>query len=213
MSINNRHGPILFAAAIMLVATLVTLRPALAQNAAACQGVTFSADVLSRFPNAAQECLDVITRDGQHYALFKAQLIRVDGSRLRLRMKQPDGSLGEAITVKPRKDLKVMVDGQSISVDQLAPNQELSAYVRVDKPEVALVPAAPQEPLELEPVNVQPAPPAPAVAARNTPVMPRTASQNGILALMAGLSLLVASASVALRTMNRRRRLEWPPSP
>jgi hypothetical protein len=182
-----------------LAATVVAVPPVLAQNAAACEAVTFSADVLSRFPNASQECLDVITRDGQHYAVFKAQLIRVDGDRLRIRMKKPDGSLAEAITVKPRQKLKVLVNGEAVSVDQLAPDQELTAYVRVDKAEIALAPAAPTEPLELEPIAVQQP-----VVAQTGPVMPRTAGQAGVFALLAVLNLLIAAASVIRRLVIRR---------
>lgn len=210
MNVKNRQGPLLAAAAIMLAATAVAAPPVLAQNAAACQAVTFSADVLSRFPNASQECLDVIERDGQQYAVFKAQLIRADGDKLRIRMKQPDGSLAEAITVKPRQKLRVLVNGEAISVDQLAPNQELTAYVRVDKAEIALAPAAPTEPLELEPVVVQHV----AVASAHTgPAMPKTAGQAGVFALLAVLNLLVALVSVILRRVIRRDIADSPASP
>ncbi|HEY4212564.1 MAG TPA: hypothetical protein VGM84_13875 [Steroidobacteraceae bacterium] len=197
MNVRNRRIQ-LIAVAAMLAAAVCAVRPALAQNSAACRSVAFSADVLARFPNAPQECLDVITRDGQQYAVFKAQLIRVDGDRLRVRVKQPDGSLAEAITIKPRKKVRVLVDGKATDATDLASDQELTAYVRVDKPVIALAPAVATEPLDLVPI-VPTAVTPPLVAAR--PVMPKTAGQSGLLALLAVLSLLVATVSVLLRVV------------
>jgi len=160
---------------------------ALAQNNSACQKMRFSDEVLARFPRAADACLDVITRDGQSYAVFKAKLDRVTGNTLRLRFKQPDGTYAAAQNVKTSPGRRVLIDGKPTPVSELAPDQELTAYVRVDKPLLALEPVSESEPLE--PVAM--AAPEPAVA-RADPVMPHTASPTGILAMLGSFCCAVA---------------------
>ena len=160
---------------------------ALAQNNSACQKMRFSDEVLARFPRAADACLDVITRDGQSYAVFKAKLDRVTGNTLRLRFKQPDGTYAAAQNVKTSPGRRVLIDGKPTPVSELAPDQELTAYVRVDKPLLALEPVSESEPLEPVAMGA----PEPAVA-RADPVMPHTASPTGILAMLGAFCCAVA---------------------
>jgi hypothetical protein len=152
---------------------------AFAQNPQACQSVRFSDEVLSRFPKAPQACLDVINRDGQDYAVIKAQLDSVSGNSVRVRFKQPDGTYAPATTIKTNPARRVLVDGKPVPVSELAPNQELTAYVRVDKPMIALPPAN-----ESEPLDAVPLPAAEPVVARAEPRMPHTASPLGFAALL-----------------------------
>src|SRR5689334_21218425 len=126
------------------------------QNPAACQSVQFSAEVLSRFPGAQKSCLDVITRDGQQYAVFKAKLEDVHGNSLRVRVKNPDGSYGERKTLKAKRGRQVLIDGKTYPVSELAPDQEITAYVRVDRPMIALAPATESEPVDAEPMAESP---------------------------------------------------------
>jgi hypothetical protein len=159
-----------------------------AQNAH-CSEVQFSADVLARFPRIAETCLDVITRDGQHYAVIKAQLQDVRGSTLRVKVKLPDGSYSPLMSVQTKPELRLLIEGKPARVSELAPDQELTAYVRVDRPMIALAPASESEPLDPVPL----AAPAPALASA-APVMPHTAGSLGFLALWAQLCFAVALA-------------------
>jgi hypothetical protein len=162
---------------------------ALAQNPAGCQSVQFSEDVLNRFPNAPQACLDVIHRDGQDYAVFKAQLDRVSGNTMRVRIKQPDGTYADAMNIKTSPGRRVLIDGKPVPVADLAPDQEITAYVRVDKPMIALPPAS-----ESEPLDAVPLPAAEPAMARNEPAMPHTASQVGLLGVFGAFLWAVALA-------------------
>ena len=63
---------------------------ALAQQPEACQRVEFSAAVLERFPNIRTACLDVITKDGQTFAVVRANLMRVTPRRMTVRVQLPD---------------------------------------------------------------------------------------------------------------------------
>src|SRR5688572_12301313 len=84
----------------------------------ACQEVKFSEDVLDRFPNARQSCLDVISRDGQEYAVFKVQLQEVRGNTLRVRVKNPDGTYGKAQNVATSPQRRVLIEGKSYPVSE-----------------------------------------------------------------------------------------------
>jgi hypothetical protein len=151
-----------------------------------CQRVQFSEQVLERFPNAPEECLDVITRDGQQYAVFKADLIRTANNGVRVRMKKPDGSFGESRFIRTSPQLRVLVDGDKVRVRDLAVGQTLTAYVKVTEPVIALAPESETVALQLVPLeaadtrvaaaDAAPADSAPAPAPAESPQMPETAS-------------------------------------
>lgn len=172
---------------------VASLGLAVAQVASAqgvhCREVRFGADVVARFPRIAEACLDVIERDGQHYAVLKAQLQDVSGNTLRVRMKQPDGSYSPSMSVKTKPELRLLIEGKPARVSDLAPNQELTAYVRVDRPMIALAPASESEPLDPVPL----AAPEPTLA-RAEPVMPHTAGPLGFLAIWGQLCCAMAMA-------------------
>jgi len=180
-----------YALRLLVLATLAVAMTGVsfAQNNAECQRMRFSDDVLSRFPSAAESCLDVINRDGQNYAVFKAQLQRVTGNTLRLRFRQPDGTYAAATNVTVAPDRRALVDGKPVRVSELAPNQEITAYVRVDAPLLVLAPVDQSEPLDPVPL----AAPEPAVA-RAEPVMPHTASPLGWVVILGAFCCAVACA-------------------
>jgi hypothetical protein len=182
----------LAALASVLVASTVSVQ---AQNAA-CRDVQFSDDVLSRFPKAPASCLDVIERDGQHYAVFKAELQEVRGNNLRVRIKNPDGSYSATTSIATKPGRKVLIDGKPYPVSELAADQELTAYVRVDRPMIALPSATESEPLDVVPF----ADDGPVrVASSGSPTMPHTASSLGVVALLGQFSLAVALAMTVIR--------------
>jgi hypothetical protein len=192
---------ILISAAILFAAAVATTQ---AQNSA-CQGVQFSAAVLDRFPGARASCLDVIERDGQQYAVFKAQLTEVRGNSLRIRVKSPDGTYGPATRLEAKPDRRVLIDGKPYRVSELAPNQELTAYVRVDTPQIALAPVTAEEPIETFPLAEQPEAAGPVqLSSAAAPSMPQTASKVGILAVMGGFLLVVAAILTTMRMSHRR---------
>lgn len=182
-------------AAVLLF--VVSVGSSHAQNAAACQSVRFSDEVLSRMPNAQKNCLDVITRDGQQYAVIKAQLEDIRGNTARVRVKNPDGSYGPLTTIKVNPTRKVIIEGKPYPLSEVAPDQELTAYIRVDTPMIALAPATEAEPVEAVPM---PAPTRVAEAAP-APTMPHTASPIGMILLFGVFAL---GAALFLRTSRRR---------
>jgi hypothetical protein len=160
-------------------------------QAATCQNAQYDADVLARFPNIAKACSDVVSKDGQEYAVVTARLDRVDPSgRVQVRVKQPDGAYSKQISIRPRPDLKVLVDGKPARVTDLAANQEITAYVKVREPQMALAPADAQEQYVFLPIED----PQEQFAA-----LPATASILPLFGLLGGVSLLLGGWLSAMR--------------
>jgi hypothetical protein len=190
------------------------------QNKDDCNSVQFSDDILSRFPNAADSCLDVISREGQEYAVFRVQLERVRRNTLHVRFHNPDGSRGPRTRIDTQPDFRVLVEGEPTRVRDLAANQELTAYVRVDSPMVALAPATQTEawhvvPLVLVPANQQTAGESEEggddatrlASADSDPAMPDTAGPAPFAATVGLLFVMTAVGARAIRgTRSLRRR-------
>jgi hypothetical protein len=152
-----------------------------------CQNAKFSAEVMERFPRVREACLDVLDRDSQYYAVFKAKLVRVSHSNVRIEPKLPDGSYAEVRQVKVSPQRRVLVDGRPAGFDELALGQELTVYIEVRAPMVVFPPAQKTDAWQPEPLEEVP-PPAPAK-------MPSTAGPVpwigvGALALLCFAALL-----------------------
>jgi hypothetical protein len=161
-------------------------------QAATCQNAQYDPDVLAKFPNIAKACSEIISKDGEDYAVVTARLDRVDPSgRVQVRVKQPDGTYSKNISIRPRPDLKVLVDGKPARVQDLAANQEITAYVKVREPQMALAPADPQERYVFIPIEEP--------QAQLAAALPATAGILPLLGLLGGVSLLLAGWLSAVR--------------
>jgi len=165
-----------------------------------CPDVTFSQAVLDKFPRAPDACLDVVDKGGKQYAVFKADLASVQGNTVRVRMKMPGGSYSDVKSIRTRPDLRVLIDGKPYAVSELAPNQELTTYIRVDQPMIALAPADQSEPVDAVPLAA-PEPATPETRLAAAPAMPHTASQAALPLLM---GLFCVAVALALRIGRRR---------
>lgn len=178
------------AAVLLLAAAAVG-----AQQPAACQTAQFSAEVLARFPRIREACLDVISRDGVQYAVVKAYLVRTSSSGMTVRVNLPDGTRSEPKFIKTDPKFRVLIDKQPTRVQDLAVGQELSAYLKVTDPMIALEPAEAAEPVVLTPLADAPAP------SEGAP-LPKTGSYLPAAGL-AGAILVCLGAALGLF---RRRR-------
>jgi LPXTG-motif cell wall-anchored protein len=175
----------------------------LAQQPAACERVQYSADVLARFPNIRAACLDVINKDGKDYAVVKADLVRATARRMTIRVKRPDGSHSDPIGVNVAPNERLNVGGKPTAIQDIAIGQELTAYINVTDPGIALAPADETAPVEFTPVPATPEPapaPEPAAAAAE---MPKTATDLPLLGSI-GVVLLALGAGFAF--LRRRGR-------
>lgn len=194
------------------VSSLITIAVILAAATMAqaqdidCQNVEFSDEVTRKFPRVREACLDVIERQGQIMAVFKADLLKVSGNKVRIRAKLPGGGQAEPQTVQVPPDRRVLVDGKKYRVSELALGQELTIYARVDEPLAALAPAEASDPVDFVPIEVEPI-----RVATAEPEMPRTASGLPALGLL-GVFLVCLAVAIELIRRVRRLRLRMTPS-
>jgi len=178
-----------------------------AAQAADCSTAQYSPAVLERFPNIARACYDVIEKSGQQYAVVKADLVRSDADALYVRVKLPDGTRSDTRRITVKRDFRVVINGQSVPLDQVAVGQELTTYVKVSEPVVAMA-------LDVETIQtvpLEPATPLPVVASNVTPPppMPQTASLlpalgiAGALLIALGMALGWAGREVRARSGTR----------
>src|SRR6188768_994535 len=123
--------------------------PALAADCATAQ---FSDTVLARFPNIRAVCTEVIEKDGQQYAVVKGDLVRTGNNAVYMKFKLADGTKSDTRKIATAPERRVMIEGKPVSVRNLAVGQELTAYVKVSDPVIALEPAM-DEPLALAPIE------------------------------------------------------------
>jgi len=174
---------------------VLALLPAVAgaQQPAICQRVEFSQDVLARFPNIRQACLDVIQKGGHEYAVVKADLIRATARRMTVRVKLPDGTRSEPRAVNVSPGFRLNVNGRSTPIEEVAIGQEITAYLHVSDPGIALAPAEPSDTVVFTPV---PAEPEPEPVASAPAEMPKTASRLPLLGAL-GVALLALGGGFA----------------
>lgn len=176
---------------------------ALAQQPEACQRVEFSEQVLERFPNIRNACLDVISRDGQQFAVVRANLVRTRPRRMVVRVRLPDGTQTEPMGINVGSNERVNIGGRLVPISEVAVGQELSAYIHVTDPGIALASES-TGPVEFTPITAEPEPePEPAATVAETPQMPKTAT-NLPLAGTIGALLLALGAGLAF--LRRRAR-------
>lgn len=188
----------------MLGAVLCVVPCAFAQNPE-CNDVQFSQRVLDKFPRVREACLDVITRDGQPYAVFKADLVKTSSDGVKVKIKLPDGTHSETRFIKTSPDLRVLAEGEKVRIQDLAVGQELTTYIKVSEPMIALAPETESEPVAfspLEPMDTRMA------AADTAAEMPETASSMPAIGA-SGLALMALGSFLIIlgrMMMHGRRR-------
>ena len=163
--------------------------------AATCADAQFSQAVLDRFPNIRKVCSEVIDKDGQQYAVVKGDLVRTGSNSVYMKFKQEDGTKSDTRKIETSPDFRVKIDGRPTRVRDLAVGQELTAYVKVSDPVIALEPAVATDPIDAYPMEAA----APVMAA-NEAEMPRTAGPMPLVAGLGGLLLALGSALTFVRS-------------
>jgi hypothetical protein len=182
------------ASAVSVVCTIGAIAVSHAQTVT-CQNAQYSPELLTRFPNLAQACSSIVQKGGEDYAVVKARLDRINASgTVQVRVKQADGSYSKQVTIKPKSDLRVQVNGKPVQVRDLATGQEITAYVKVREPVMALAPAEESAPIEPTPIEE----PEQMAAA-----LPATASMLPLLGLLGGVSMLFGGFLTLIRYRRR----------
>jgi hypothetical protein len=150
-----------------------------------CNDLVFTGDIARQYPNARNACLDVVTKDGQQYAHFKARITRVQGNTVEAEFRQPDGTYTRPISFTPSPDARIRIAGQTYRYRDLSRGQELDVYLPPNRWAIA-VPET-EESFETARVVTIVAleEPSPGLAA-----LPRTGSPLTAIGLLGGLLAL-----------------------
>jgi hypothetical protein len=165
-----------------------------------CDDLVWSASVLADNPNIGAACLDVVERNGQSSAKFRARVVRQSVNSTIIQWQLPDGSWSDAQRRYPASGFMAEVGNNPVKVLDLPAQQEVNVYVPAG--EAWSVPVA-----EAAPVAAAAAPVAAAAMPEPEPepepapaMLPTTATQVPMLALLGGLLVLLGGAISFVRT-------------
>jgi hypothetical protein len=181
-------------ASLTLIGGLAATQSALAQGG--CGDINFTGDIGSRFPEAKNACLDMVNKNGQEFAHFKAEIMGVSGNQVRARFKLPNGQYSQTYAFTPQSGSRINIAGQRYRFNELSRGQELDVYLPPDRWEFDLpasdnfAAAAPADVVRVTTITVAAA-----------PSLPRTASS---VPLVGALSVVLLSLGTALTLIRRR---------
>lgn len=188
----------------ILLLTMLVLLGALgfttSAQAASCSDVIYSAELLETNPNISEACLDVVEKDGTQAVKLTAQVVRQSVSSTMVKWQLPDGSWTSTERRIPARGATATISGQTVLIRDLVPRQVVNVYIpmagnwSLPATSTAAAPAAAPAPA--------PAPaPVPAPEPEPEPVMlPTTATQVPLFALLGGLFILLGGTVSFART-------------
>jgi hypothetical protein len=118
-------------ASLAFLGGLATTHSASAQGG--CGGVTFTGPVLSQLPEAASACREIVTRNGQQFAHFKAEIMGTSGSQIRARFAMPNGQYSKTFQFTAPQGSRVNIAGRNYRFNDLSQGQELDVYLPPDR--------------------------------------------------------------------------------
>jgi hypothetical protein len=174
-----------------------------------CADLVWSAEVLANTPNIAQHCLEVMEKNGQQVAKLHARVVRQSVNSTIVQWQLPDGSWSASERRYPEKGFTAQVGDKDVKITDLPVRQEVNVYVPMagnwSTASAAPAPAAPAAAPVAAPA------PAPAPMAEPEPMpepepepepamLPTTATQVPLFALLGGALLLLGGAVSFLRS-------------
>jgi hypothetical protein len=183
-------------------------------DAPSCAELSWQREIVTRYPNIAAACQEVVVSNGVPFARFTGELVQVnrDGS-VKVDFKDRDGrSLGKATTLQPAPAQRVLIEGRTYRFSELPLRQQLSMYIPEQRLVVVTEPTAPPEAVAKivleEPAVTAEQPVAPVRLAEATPqsaaVQPARLPDTAGWTPMLGLAGLIALAGAILLKMKRR---------
>jgi hypothetical protein len=165
-----------------------------------CPDIDFASQLTQQYPNISNACLGVVTRNGEPYAHFMAEIDGVSGNRVRVKFRHPDGSYGPIQSVDTDPTQRVEINGRQYRYRDLSRGQQLDVYVPPDLWEFHI--AETQDFAQAEEVNIV----SPVMAQADTsPSSPQTLPRTGgLMPLFGALGGLLTAAGIALTAIRRR---------
>jgi len=124
----------------LISVTLLSAATAGAQEVSAltCDDFRPTPEAIERFPNLAGACEAIIERDGELYGLFRVEVRRVSGNRLRLHLP----ATGKTFNVRPDVSQRVIMNGRKVRPRELGAGDEFQIYLPISefaKPDIDTV--------------------------------------------------------------------------
>ena len=106
---------------------------AVASDRQGCDLVNFGADVLAKFPNAMEACIDVREKEGGIYAHYQADVIAVATDSVTIDILNHEGKAISRVTFVPAADQTARVDGKDVKFTDLKKGMKLDFYIEHNK--------------------------------------------------------------------------------
>jgi hypothetical protein len=181
-------------ASLTLFAGMAATQSAFAQGG--CGDISFTGEIGTRFPEAKNACLDMVNKNGQEFAHFKAEIMGVSGNQVRARFKLPNGQYSQTYAFTPQSGSRINIAGQRYRFNELSRGQELDVYLPPDRWEFDVpasdnfAAAAPAEVVRITTITVA-----------SAATLPHTASSVPLVGL---LSVALLALGTGLTLIRRR---------
>jgi hypothetical protein len=161
-----------------------------------CGDIIWSPEILADNPNIGDACLGVMEKQGVMSAKFTARVVRQSVNSTVVQWQMPDGSWSAAQRRYPERGAKAEIAEKEVAIRDLAERQVVNVYIPMASDTWSL--PAPEPMAAAAP---PPPPPAPEPEPEPEPEMlPTTATQVPLFALLGGLFLLLGGAVGFART-------------
>ena len=190
----------------VILIILVTLFGGLGFSATAsaqdvtCSDIVWSDTALELNPNIADYCLGIVEKQGQQMAKMTARVVRQSVNSTIVQWQRPDGSWSPSERRYPDRGFRAHIGGQEVRISDLPARQEVNVYVAAE--DMWSMPSAAPMAAAAAPVAAAAAPaPEPEPEPEPAPAMlPTTATQLPLLALLGGLMILLGGAVSVVRS-------------
>jgi hypothetical protein len=127
------------------------------QSSSSCiSNIVFSQEFLARYPDAGSACREVKVKDGQKWARFDADVVRVRGRRVTANfVDRFDKSLG-TLTFEASPEARVEVNGRDMRFSSLKPGDKLSFWMPENRVGIYAEPGAASESSKLALIDSEP---------------------------------------------------------
>ena len=121
-------------ALLSVLPMLAMALPASAQTELSCEDITFNYDLTTRYPEIAEDCIDVIEVDGERFAKFSVEIVRTGNNRATFRFLDPDDdTYGPTQSIRLDPSWRAEIGGRSYRINELSRGQELNIYLPSDR--------------------------------------------------------------------------------
>jgi len=164
-----------------------------------CSDIVWSDRALEVNPNIADHCLEVVEKRGQQMAKLTARVVRQSVNSTIVQWQRPDGSWSPSERRYPDRGFTAEIGGKDVRITDLPARQEVNVYVAAE--DMWSVPSAAPMAAAAPVAAAAAAAPEPAPEPEPAPAMlPTTATQVPLLALLGGLMILLGGAVSFVRS-------------